>query len=71
MVTELRMRRPQPLKLRGMVMMPVALSLRADAPEPVAAPRALLALLAAVLGPPAAPALGKLARVLFPFAALP
>lgn len=33
-------------------------------------PRALLALFAAVLCPPAATALGELARVLFPLAAL-
>ena len=41
------------------------------APVPMVAPGALLALLAAVLSPATPSALGELAGVLFPFAALP
>lgn len=42
-----------------------------NAPESVAAPCTFLALFTAVLGPPASSALGELASVLLPFAALP
>ena len=45
--------------------------LGSDAPEAVAPPCAFLALLRAVLCPPAASALGKLSSVLLPLAALP
>ena len=65
------------MPMATMSMMPLATTslaasfFRRNAPEAVAAPRALLTLFAAVFRPSAAPALGELANVFFPFAALP